>query len=444
MAFLKVNTFPYLIEDYYLHLNQYDFDKHSIIVGASGTGKSKLISTLVMNLSKNEEYKRKYKVVIIDPHAEIKNDIGGIENTKILDFEKTKNSFNLFMRASKDLIVTTELILSLFQTLMADQYNSKLERVLRHSIYLLTKLNKMDFANLKKLLTEVEYKNELLKADNLLESTIDFFSVEFNKLKTESYQEAFSPIISFIDEMELLPGLKSKGTERDLKDIIEDNFLTIISLNQSKLGMNATKTIAGFTMQQILQLIQNYTYDEHIIFIIDEVALLENPILSRFLSESRKYNLSLILAQQYFNQISETLQKAIFSNMINYYIFRVSREDARILDGNIRMDIAVKNSFITRMKILTELKNRECIVRIGRQGKVYPAFQAKTLDFIPIPQKVLNQILTTEFDFESEEQKKIKEKEETDNTFSIDSNISLKDIMISQSPARKRREQLGY
>ena len=441
-AFLKVNTFPYLIEDYYLHLNQYDFDKHSIIVGASGTGKSKLISTLVMNLSKNEEYKRKYKVVIIDPHAEIKNDIGGIENTKILDFEKIKNSFNLFMRASKDLIVTTELILSLFQTLMVDQYNSKLERVLRHSIYLLTKLNKMDFANLKKLLTEVEYKNELLKANDLLESTIDFFSVEFNKLKTESYQEAFSPIISFIDEMELLPGLKSRGTERDLKDIIEENFLTIISLNQSKLGMNATKTIAGFTMQQILQLIQSYTYDEHIIFIIDEVALLENPILSRFLSESRKYNLSLILAQQYFNQISEILQKAIFSNMINYYIFRVSREDARILDGNIRMDIAVKNSFITRMKILTELKNRECIVRIGRQGKVYPAFQAKTLDFIPIPQKVLNQILTTEFDFESEEQKKIKE--ETDNIFSIDSNISLKDIMISQSPARKRREQLGY
>ena len=196
-AFLRVNTFPYLIEDYYLHLNQYDFDKHSIIVGASGTGKSKLISTLVTNLSQNDEYRRKYKIVIIDPHAEIKNDIGGIENTKVLDFEKTKNSFNLFMRASNDLIVTTELILSLFQTLMADQYNSKLERVLRHSIYLLTKLNKMDFANLKRLLTEVEYKNELLKADGLLESTIDFFSVEFNKLKTESYQEAFSPILSF-------------------------------------------------------------------------------------------------------------------------------------------------------------------------------------------------------------------------------------------------------
>ena len=183
-AFLKVNTFPYLVEDYYLHLNQYDFDKHSMIIGSSGTGKSKLISSLIMNLSKKEEYRRKYKVVVIDPHAEIKNDIGGIEETKVLDFEKAKNSFNLFMRSSKDLIVTTELILSLFQTLMADQYNSKLERVLRHSIYLLTKLDKMDFVNLKRLITEVEYRNELIKNKNLEESTVDFFSVEFNTLRT--------------------------------------------------------------------------------------------------------------------------------------------------------------------------------------------------------------------------------------------------------------------
>ena len=191
-------------------------------------------------------------------------------------------------------------------------------------------------------------------------------------------------------------------------------------------------------MQQILQLIQNYTYDEHIIFIIDEVALLENPILSRFLAESRKYNLSLVLAQQYFNQISEPLQKAIFSNMINYYIFRVSREDARILDGNVRMDVAIKNSFVTRMKILTELKNRECIVRIGSQGKVYPAFQARTMDFIPMPQRVFNQILTTEFDFEDKKEDNVVQDNEKkkESSFSVDDNVSLKDIMISQSASR--------
>ena len=133
--------------------------------------------------------------------------------------------------------------------------------------------------------------------------------------------------------------------------------------------------------------------------------------------------------------------------MMNYYIFRVSREDARILDGNIRMDVAVKNSFITRMKILTELKNRECIVRICKQGKVYPAFQARTLDFTAMPQKVLNQILLTEFDFEEKKDNDIEKdniEDKKESIFSIDDSISLKDIMMSQSAARKRREQLGY
>lgn len=446
-AFLKVNTFPYLVEDYYLHLNQYDFNKHSVIIGSSGTGKSKLISSLIMNISKNEEYRRKYKIVVIDPHAEIRNDIGGIEDTTVLNFEKAKTSFNLFMRSSKDLIITTELILSLFQTLMADQYNSKLERVLRHSIYLLSKLQKMNFVNLKKLITENDYRNNLIKQTdiNIDESTIDFFSVEFYTLKTQSYQEAISPILSFIDEIELLPAIKNKSVNKDLKDILQENFLTIISLDQSKIGMKATKTISGFVMQQVLQLVQNYTFDEHIIFVVDEVSLLENPILNRFLSESRKYNLSLVLSQQYFNQISEKLQKAIFSNVVNYYIFRVSKEDARILDGNIRMDIAVRNSFIVRVKILTELKNRDCIVRISKEGKVYPAFKARTMDFVPEPQRIRNQILTTNFEDLEIKDYIANDVNKFSFNFNIDENeISLKDIMISQSASRKRGEQFGY
>ena len=69
--------------------------------------------------------------------------------------------------------------------------------------------------------------------------------------------------------------------------------------------------------------------EEHIIFVVDEVAVVENPILRRFLSEARKYNVSLVLAQQYFSQISDELQKSIFANVLNYYIFRVSISDAR-------------------------------------------------------------------------------------------------------------------
>lgn len=68
--------------------------------------------------------------------------------------------------------------------------------------------------------------------------------------------------------------------------------------------------------------------------VIDEVSLIENPILNRFLAEARKYNLSLILIQQYFNQISEALRSAIFANVSNFYVFRISKSDAMLLENN--------------------------------------------------------------------------------------------------------------
>ena len=444
-AILKVDTFPYLTGDYYLKLNEYDFDKHSVIVGASGTGKSKLICSFVAELGKRQEYREKYKVVMIDPHASMAKDIEGIERTKVINFETVKNSIDLFTHIGKDITASTELILSLLKGLMGDQYNSKLERVLRQSICLLLTKNELTFKNLRKVILDMYYRNNLLKEleSKLPESTIDFFSVDFNELKNRSYQEAIAPIISFIDEMQLLPAFQNNQKQKGIKETIGENFLTIFSLDQTVLGEKVTKTIAGLVMQQVLELVQAYTYDEHIIFIIDELAIVENDILHRFLSEARKYNLSLILSQQYFNQISDGLQKAIFANVLNYYIFRVAKEDATILEGNILMEMAVHNSYHVKREILTKLSNRECIVRVSHNGAILSPFKARTMNFEPIPKQIVNQIL----DVESIMLKPIEAKESLEEAsninpaqlnFCMDTDISLVDLMMSQSAGRKK------
>ena len=59
------------------------------------------------------------------------------------------------------------------------------------------------------------------------------------------------------------------------------------------------------------------------------------------------------------------------------------------------MNVAVRNSYKVKLKLLTELKNRECIVRISSNGTELPAFKAKTIDFEPVPRKHTNQILRT-------------------------------------------------
>ena len=440
-SLLKVDTFPYLPDDYYLNTSNFDFDRHSIVIGSSGSGKSKFISSMIEKISENETYRQNYKFVIIDPHASLKNDIGGIDQTTILDFKKLESSIDLLSNSSSDVVTSTELLMSLFQNLMGDLFNSKLERVLRHSIHLLLIKSSLNFTNLRKLILDMDYRNSIFStSENLPDSIVDFFLSDFNELKTKSYPEAIAPIIAFIDEMQLLPSLNYEGKQESLKHTIKNNFITLFSLDQTKLGEKVTKTVSGLVMQELLQLVQSYSFDEHVIFIIDEVAVVENPIIKRFLSEARKYNLSLILAGQYFSQISEDLQKAIFANVINYYVFRIARQDAIVLESNIQMEVGVRNSYIIRMKLLSELNNRECIVRVSKNGIILPAFKARTMNFTPIPPKVINQILRTNMLNQELKKEPVAKKK---STFSLGEKVSLDALMASQSSSRKQVTNIG-
>ena len=435
-SLLKVDRFPYLPDDYFLNTVNFDFDRHSVVIGSSGSGKSKFISSFVSKIVQNQNYKENYKFVIIDPHASLKNDIGGIENTSIFDFKTLDTSIDLLSNSSNDPVTSTELLMSLFQNLMGALFNSKLERVLRHSIHLLLIKNDLNFTNLRKLILDMDFRNTIISSSNdLPNSIVDFFLSDFTELKTKSYPEAIAPIIAFIDEMQLLPSFNYEGKQENLKNTIKNNSICLFSLNQVKLGEKVTKTISGLIMQQLLQLVQSYSFDEHIIFIIDEVSVIENPIIKRFLSEARKYNLSLILAGQYFSQISEDLQKAIFANVINYYIFRIARQDAIRLESNIQMEVGVRNSYIIRMKMLSELNNRECVVRVSKDGIILPAFKAVTTNFTPIPPKVINQILRTKM-LTKEFKKEFIEKKKS--SFNIGEKVNLQTLMASQSSSRKQ------
>lgn len=428
-SILKTDTFPYLKGNFYLNQNSYNFDKHSIVLGSSGCGKSKFISLLINSIYKNRNLRQRYRVVVIDPHASLENDIGGI--SKVIDFKNSLDSIDLFINNSDDVISSTELLLELLKSLIADQYNSKLERVLRHSIHILLTNESFNFSNLRKLLLDLEYRNDLIKKlkYKLPISVIDFFLSDFNDLKTKSYGEAISPIIAFIDEMEMIPVFNQQETEGNLKDTICDNFLTLFSLDRTKLGDKVTKTISGLVMQQLLTIIGRREINEHIIFIVDEVAVVENPILSRFLSEARKYNLSLVLAGQYFSQISESLKESIFANVVNYYIFRVSKLDANILVDNFNMKIPLDDTRNRKIKLLTELNNRECIVRLDSNGILLPAFKGVTLNYTSIP-RIKRTINNNKINNTNNLNK-------SKTNFSLNSNVSLKDILISNSTNKK-------
>lgn len=421
-ALLRLDTFPYLEGNYYLKHFAYDFNRHSLVIGSSGSGKSKFLALLINNIYRINA--SNYKVVVIDPHDSLKDDLGGIDSN-IIDFKN--ESVDIFKNDNLEINAMTEDLFSLFSSLIPN-FNGKMARVLRFSIYILLWDKSFNFQNLRTLLLDMDYRNELINRlkREIPTSVSYFFLNDFNELKTNSYSEAISPIIAFIDEFMMVPIFNETTSKPSIKDIISSQFLTVFSLNRLTLGDNVTKTIAGIIMEQIfLEAIKNKG-EKNLILVLDEVAVIENPILIRLLSEARKFGIGLIIAGQYFNQISSNLQNAILANTANYYLFRLTNKDAHLISNNLEFKLANGDSEEDKIKLMTNLNRQECLVGISKNGLTYPIFKAKTMEFNP--PKIL------------QESKPIETQKDIINkkfNFKIDSNITINDIMKSNSTSRK-------
>lgn len=393
-ALFEVDTFPYLPRNYFLPLDSYDFDKHSFIIGASGSGKSKLIGLFTHKLLSSGVNRQKYRVVVIDPHASLENDLGAIEGSNIISFKGQDDGAELFAGAGTDISAATELTGTLFKSLLSDQHNPKLERVLRFSLYVLMTGQVMSLDNLKRFLTDIEYRQQLLDhvKGYIPQNIVKFFGSDFNELRTKYYNESVSPIVGLVEEMQMQPSLGEQNDDAiSLGKLINSNPLTVFSLNKVSMGEKVVKTVAGLLIQQIFLLAQARTFSEKVILIIDEVSVIQNPAIAQILAEARKYNLFVFLTQQYFGQIEKNLQDAIFTNVSNYYVFRVSEEDARALEGNLTIELP-KELMIEekeignkenelRVRILTSLNSRECLLRLSSDGNILPGIKARTMDF---------------------------------------------------------------
>lgn len=388
-ALLEIDTFPYFPKNYFLNLTSYEFDKHSFIIGASGSGKSKFISLFVDRLHKSTAVAMNYRVIVIDPHASLADDFDYINDKKVINFGD--ESTELFAGTSTDISAATELTGTLFKSLMSESATAKTDRLMRFSLYVLLTAQAMSLSNLKRFLTEADLRNQIIShvEGYVPDNIVHFFGADFNELRTKYYNEAIAPIVTLVDEMQMQPALVGEG-ELSLSKTIEDNFLTVFSLNKVSMGDKVVKTVAGLLIQQIFLLAQARVFNQRVLLIIDEVSVVQNPALASILAEARKFNLTVILTQQYFGQIEKDLRDAIFANTYNYYTFKVSEEDARALEGNLNIELpkelvetehekGLKESEI-RVKIMTELHPRECLVRVLAGGQVVPAVKARTLD----------------------------------------------------------------
>jgi DNA helicase HerA-like ATPase len=386
-ALFEIDGFPYLPRNYYLPITSFEFDKHSLVVGQSGSGKSKYLELFIKQLKyhPSSDY---YKVIVIDPHASLVNEFVSFADKRVVDFRT--NSTEVFT-STGDINTATELSFALLLDLMGQKGNSRLERLLRYSLFVLYSANQMNFAHLRRFLDQLDYRKEvLLSVSGILPASVMmFFDTDFFELKSKHFSETIEPIIALVDEMALIPGMNDIGSQ-SLLQTINSNFLTIFSLSKSSMGDKAVRTIGGTLMGAVFQIAQSNALGKKIILVIDEVSVLQSPTIAAILSEARKFGMSIILAQQYLSQVDQTVRDSIFANVYNYIAFKVSEDDAKLLTGNIAMDIppeiiakskeAQINSDDLQKSFYTDQNTRDCILRLYSRGIFHTAIKAKTIN----------------------------------------------------------------
>lgn len=228
-------------------LKSFDFNRHSLILGQSGSGKSFLAKLMIEDLYR--DFSEDYSVVLIDPHANLTQLVGGVSPQKVINFEDTQT--NLFLNVGQP-VLSTELTLDLFSTVLKIKENPNLLRTLKYSLSLLFSINKMNFANLKKLLTDSVERKELIKQTD--DPAISkFFDTEYQEMRTSHYNTAVLPIINLVSELDFVERVENKV---NLPDALNNNFLVSFPINQAKLGTNVTKVIGAAIIQQVFTLMQ--------------------------------------------------------------------------------------------------------------------------------------------------------------------------------------------
>ncbi len=143
----------------------------------------------------------------------------------------------------------------------------------------------------------------------------------------------------FISNDIMRPIVLQQKTVFDFRKIMDEKKILLVNLSKARLGdINARLiglTIVGKIKMAAFSRVDMFGTGQKIndfYLYIDEFHNVTTPSIATILSEARKYRLSLNVAHQYIAQMTDEIKNAIFGNVGNIAVFRTGPEDAEYLE----------------------------------------------------------------------------------------------------------------
>lgn len=397
-------------------LGKEDLKKHVYIIGQTGTGKTTLLTTMILDSIRKGE-----GVCIIDPHGDLFNTLLGkipaerVNDVVVFDPNDKEYAVGLnFLEYNEDeqrYFIANEFV-GIIKRLLESEYGINQAREITGPIFYkyLRFMTLLVMSNPSKKGTLIDLY-ECFSTENKWK---DFVSPEIDdpllldfieELSKRSFTNVSSDNISFGDyvgsklqnfvfDKKLRNIFGQKKSTINLLEIMNEGKILLVNLakgvlteeNSRFLGMLLMTKIMASAMERVKVSEKNR---RTFYLFIDEFQNIATTSFTTLLSEARKFGLSLILANQFIEQIIDPqITLSIFGNVGTFICFRLGQVDAQKLEQKF---LPYLSSFH-----LTNLPNWHTYVSTMNEGKNTTPFIIETIiDKTPYSSRIAQNVINT-------------------------------------------------
>jgi hypothetical protein len=327
---------------------------HSLYIGATGVGKSSLLLSSML-----QDAEAGVGFTLIDPPGELAEDLlarfpkDRADDLIIVDLEDHGHPVPLNLLAwntpeERDLIIDTlySTLLNIYKS--PDFFGPVFEQYFRSGLRLLLgdRPNSSDFiptllefpqvlrnrafrGHLKSLIKDDEVLDAIEEAERVSSGDLTFANLapyvtsKFNRFLQDAH----------------LRRIVGHGTMAiNFREAMDSGKIIVFKLAQGRMGKSPAnillaQIVARFRLAAMSRADIPISQRKPYFLYIDECQVLADSSVADMLSQCRKYSLGLVLANQYVSQLRERgVLNAVLGNVGTIATFRVSAEDARILE----------------------------------------------------------------------------------------------------------------
>ncbi|MFA7285446.1 MAG: CxxC-x17-CxxC domain-containing protein [Candidatus Paceibacterota bacterium] len=364
-----------------------DRRQHIYILGKSGTGKSVLMSNMIMQNILNGE-----GVCVVDPHGElVEGVLQAIPEHRLKDvvyFNPADTEYHIGFNVlelvdSKYKHLVASGLMGIFTKIWANAWSARMEYILNNCILALLDTPGTTLLGIPRMLVDKDYRQKII--NNLKDPVIKAFWIhEYEAWQDKFRNEAIAPIQNKVGQFLSTSVIRnivgqSKSTI-NIFDMMNEGKIFLVNVSKGRIGEDNSKLLGGMIITKIqLAAMERVRIPEEerkdFYLYVDEFQNFVTDSFASILSEARKYRLNLTVAHQYTAQLvtkeSSAMRDSIFGNVGTMIVFRVGADDADFLEKEFAPEFTPED--------IVNLPNYKIYLKLMIDGITSRPFSSKTI-----------------------------------------------------------------